>query len=45
MKWNLENNKKWTQKYKTEEFTNLNLEFFGTEIWSPVVLTMALNDK
>lgn len=35
MKWNLENNKKWTQKYKTKEFTNLNLEFFGTEIWSP----------
>jgi len=35
MKWNLENNKKWTQKYKSEGFSNKNLEFFSTEIWSP----------
>lgn len=27
MKWNLENNKKWTQKYKLEEFSNGNLQF------------------
>lgn len=35
MKWNLENNKKWTQKYKTKEFSNKDLQFFSTEIWSP----------
>lgn len=35
MKWNLENNKKWTQKYKTKEYSNMNLQFFDTEIWSP----------
>lgn len=35
MKWNLENNKKWTQKYKTEEYSKMNLQFFDTEIWSP----------
>lgn len=27
MKWNLENNKKWTQKYKTKEYTTLALVF------------------
>ena len=35
MKWNLENNKKWTQKYKTKEYATMNLQFFDTEIWSP----------
>ena len=35
MKWNLENNKKWTQKYKTKEYCNKKLDFFDTEIWSP----------
>ena len=35
MKWNLENNKKWTQKYKAKEYLNKNLQFFDTEIWSP----------
>ncbi|MEO8254570.1 MAG: hypothetical protein ABI554_09310, partial [Flavobacterium sp.] len=35
MKWNLENNKKWTHKYKTKEYSTLNLQFFNTEIWSP----------
>jgi hypothetical protein len=35
MKWSKENNQKWTQKYKSEEYSNKVLEFFDTEIWSP----------
>lgn len=34
MKWNDQNNQKWTTKYKTEEFSDKKLEFFNTEIWS-----------
>ncbi len=33
--WSEYRNKKWTQKYKSEGFSNKNLEFFSTEIWSP----------
>lgn len=35
MKWNEENNKKWTSKYRTDEFNDKRLQFFGTEIWAP----------
>lgn len=35
MKWNLENNKKWTEKYKTSDYSDKKLEFYNTEIWSP----------
>ena len=35
MKWNLQNNQKWTQKYNSEEYSSKELEFFNTEIWSP----------
>ena len=31
MKWNLENNIKWTEKYKTQK----QLDFYNTEIWCP----------
>ena len=35
MKWNEENNKKWTTKYRTNENKSEKLKFFSTEIWSP----------
>lgn len=35
MKWNEQNNQKWTTKYKTEEFSDKKIQFFNTEIWSP----------
>ena len=35
MSWTEKNNKKWTSKYRTAEFKEKNLQFFGTEIWSP----------
>jgi hypothetical protein len=35
MKWNLDNNEKWTTKYRTDETKSKSLQFFGTEIWAP----------
>ncbi|MEM7297434.1 MAG: hypothetical protein AAF391_04110 [Bacteroidota bacterium] len=35
MKWNEENNKKWTTKYRTPEFADQKLTFYDTEIWAP----------
>ncbi|WP_312077314.1 hypothetical protein [Chryseobacterium sp.] len=35
MKWNEQNNQKWTTKYKIEEFSDKKSQFFNTEIWSP----------
>lgn len=35
MKWNLESNKKWTEKYKSTDYSDKKLEFHNTEIWSP----------
>jgi hypothetical protein len=35
MKWNEEKNRKWTSKYRTDEFKERRLQFFGTEIWTP----------
>ena len=35
MKWNEANNRKWTSKYRSDEFKEKKLQFFGTEIWAP----------
>jgi hypothetical protein len=35
MNWNEENNQKWTSKYQTKKYSNRNLLFKNTEIWSP----------
>jgi hypothetical protein len=35
MKWNEENNRKWTTKYRNEEYAAKKLTFYGTEIWAP----------
>ncbi|GAB7258309.1 hypothetical protein [Polaribacter sp. OB-PA-B3] len=35
MKWNEENNIKWTKKYRNEIDLNRKLQFYSTEIWKP----------
>lgn len=35
MKWNEENNRKWTTKFRREAYAAKNLTFYGTEIWAP----------
>ena len=35
MKWDEKNNIKWTSKYRTAEYRDKKLLFFGTEIWAP----------
>jgi hypothetical protein len=35
MKWNKENNIKWTTKFRTKEYEKKNLKFDNTEIWAP----------
>ncbi|MFD1145486.1 hypothetical protein ACFQ4C_30450 [Larkinella insperata] len=35
MRWNEENNTKWTSKYRTQEYSHEKLEFMGTKIWAP----------
>ena len=35
MKWNEENNLKWTKKYRSKEYNDKELQFLGTEIWTP----------
>jgi hypothetical protein len=35
MKWNKENNIKWTKKYRNEIDLNRKLQFYSTEIWKP----------
>jgi hypothetical protein len=35
MKWNEDNNWKWTNKYRSKEYSNRMLSFYGTEIWAP----------
>ena len=35
MKWNEENNLKWTTKYRSEAYNDKELQFLGTEIWAP----------
>jgi hypothetical protein len=34
MAWSVENNKKWTTKFRTPE-NESRLKFFGTEVWAP----------
>jgi len=35
MKWSLDNNKKWTTKYQTNQEEGKNLIFYSTEVWPP----------
>ena len=35
MSWTEKNNEKWASKYRTAEYEDKNIEFFGTEVWSP----------
>ncbi|MHB0756991.1 hypothetical protein [Polaribacter sp. M15] len=35
MKWNEENNIKWTEKYRKEIDLNKRLQFYSTEVWKP----------
>lgn len=35
MQWSRKNNIKWTSKYRNNEPAQKDLQFFGTEVWSP----------
>jgi len=35
MKWNKENNRKWTTKYRGIDSTQKELSFYYTEVWAP----------
>ena len=35
MQWNKDNNTKWTQKYRSDQYSHKKLIFHGTEIWAP----------
>jgi hypothetical protein len=35
MQWSEENNRKWTAKYRSEEYSAKTWAFFNTQIWAP----------